>query len=414
MDLFNIITLLLVLSSIFGYINIRFLKLPAAIGLMVMALTFSILMLLINYINPAIFRTAENAVRQINFSDVVLNVMLSFLLFAGAMHTDSSLLRKERRSILLFSFFSILISTFIVASLLYGVVLLIGYKFDFIYCLLFGVLISPTDPIAVLGILTKAHVPRRIEINIVGESLFNDGIGVVIFLIILQIINTGIDKVSFSGVILLFIQEAVGGLLFGFVIGYSIYFLLKSIDHYETEVMITIAMVMGGYYLANKLHVSGPLAMVVAGLFTESRIRHYAMSSTTGLYVDKFWELIDVLMNAVLFVLIGLRLMVLDYKSIYLFIGIFAIPIVLFARYISIRLPLLLSKKWVALDKRGQLLMTWGGLRGGLAIAMALSISNETHKDMIVFITYIVVLFSILVQGLTVGKFAKRLYRSSK
>jgi len=413
MDLFTIITCLLVLSSIFGYINIRFLKLPATIGLMVLALAFSILLILINYINPAIFQAAENVIKQINFSDVVLNVMLSFLLFAGAMHTDSSLMRKERRSILLFSLFSILISAIIIASLLYGVILLTGYKFSFIYCLLFGVLISPTDPIAVLGILTKAHVPRRIEINIVGESLFNDGIGVVLFLIILQIINEGVDKVSFSGVILLFIQQAIGGLLFGFVIGYITFILLKPIDHYETEVMITIAMVMGGYYLANKLHVSGPLAMVVAGLFTENRIRHYAMSSTTSLYVDKFWELIDVLMNAVLFVLIGLRLLVLDYKNIYLFIGIAAIPIVLFARYISIRLPLLLSNKWIRLDRRAQLLMTWGGLRGGLAIAMALSITNEPHKDMIVFITYIVVLFSILVQGLTVGKFARRLYISS-
>jgi len=413
MDLFNIITYLLVLSSIFGYINIRFLKMPATIGLMVLALAFSILMLLINYMNPAIFQTAENVIKQINFSEVVLNVMLSFLLFAGAMHTDSSLMRKERRSILLFSLFSILISAIIIASLLYGVILLTGNKFSFIYCLLFGVLISPTDPIAVLGILTKAHVPRRIEINIVGESLFNDGIGVVLFLIILQIINEGVDKVSLSGVILLFIQQAIGGLLFGFVIGYITFILLKPIDHYETEVMITIAMVMGGYYLANKLHVSGPLAMVVAGLFTENRIRHYAMSSTTSLYVDKFWELIDVLMNAVLFVLIGLRLLVLDYKNIYLFIGIAAIPIVLFARYISIRLPLLLSNKWIRLDRRAQLLMTWGGLRGGLAIAMALSITNEPHKDMIVFITYIVVLFSILVQGLTVGKFARRLYSSS-
>jgi CPA1 family monovalent cation:H+ antiporter len=178
--------------------------------------------------------------------------------------------------------------------------------------------------------------------------------------------------------------------------------------------MITIAMVMGGYYLANKLQVSGPLAMVIAGLFTGTRIRHYAMSSTTSLYVDKFWELIDVLMNAILFVLIGLRLMVLEYKSIYLVIGIFTIPIVLLARYVSIKLPLLISNKWIRLDQKAQLLMTWGGLRGGLAIAMALSISNEQHKDMLVFITYIVVLFSILVQGLTVGRFARRLYSSPK
>jgi len=412
MNLFNVITFLLVLASAFAYINTRFLKMPSAIGLMTLSLIFSTVLLLLNYVHPATLLATKNAVNQINFSDVVLNVMLSFLLFAGALHTDSTLMRKERRSILLFSFFSIMISALIIALLLFGVVSLFGYKFNFIYCLLFGVLISPTDPIAVLGILTKAHVPKRIEINIVGESLFNDGIGVVMFLIIMQVINTGIDQISFSQVLLLFVREAIGGLLFGFVLGYIAFYLLKSIDHYETEVMITIAMVMGGYYLATKLHVSGPLAMVVAGLFTESRIRNFAMSSTTGLYVDKFWEIVDVLMNAVLFVLIGLRLMVLDYENIYLFTGIIAIPIVLMARYASIRLPLLFSKKWVVLDKRGQLLMTWGGLRGGLAIAMALSISNDANKDMIVFITYIVVVFSILVQGLTVGRFARRLYKS--
>jgi monovalent cation:H+ antiporter, CPA1 family len=410
MNLFNIITYLIVLSSVFGYINVRFLKMPGTIGLMVLSLIFSIIMLLVNYIDPQLFRSAEAVVQQINFTSVLLNVMLSFLLFAGALHTDSSLMRKESRTILLFAVMGVLISTFLIAVMLYGVIQFTGYKLDFIYCLLFGALISPTDPIAVLGILTKANVPKRIEINIIGESLFNDGIGVVIFIIILQIIHNGVEHVSFGNVFILFLQEAVGGLALGFAIGYIAYYLLKSIDHYETEVIITVAMVMGGYYLASKLHVSGPLAMVVTGLFTGSRIRQFAMSSTTGLYVDKFWELIDAIMNAILFVLIGLRLMVLDYSNTYLFIGLFAIPIVLLARYISIKLPLFISKKWVDLDKRGQLLMTWGGLRGGLSIAMALSLSNETHKDMIVFITYIIVLFSILVQGLTVEKFAKRLY----
>ena len=410
MNLFNIITYLIVLSSIFGYINVRFLKMPSTIGLMVLSIIFSIVMLLVNYIKPELFRPIEAVVQQINFTSVLLNVMLSFLLFAGALHADSSLMRKESRTILLFAVVGVLISTFLIALMLYGVVQLIGYKLDFIYCLLFGALISPTDPIAVLGILTKANVPKRIEINIVGESLFNDGIGVVIFIIILQVVHNGVEHVSFGNVFILFLREAVGGLAFGFAIGYITYYLLKAIDHYETEVMITIAMVMGGYYLASKLNVSGPLAMVVAGLFTGSRIKQYAMSSTTGLYVDRFWELIDAIMNAILFVLIGLRLMVLDYTNTYLFIGLFAIPIVLMARYLSIRLPLFISRKWVDLDRRGQLLMTWGGLRGGLSIAMALSLSNETHKDLIVFITYIIVLFSILVQGLTVEKFAKKLY----
>src|SRR6059058_1074649 len=291
MDLFNIITYLIVLSSLFGYMNVRFLKLPAAIGLMATAIIFSVVMILLNYFDPDIFHYAESVVQRINFSDVVLNVMLSFLLFAGALHTDTLLLQKETRSILLFSILGVLISTILIALMLFGVLHLIGYNLNFIYCLLFGALISPTDPIAVLGILTKANVPKKIEINIVGESLFNDGIGVVIFIIILQVIRNGIENISFGNVALLFVQEAIGGLAFGFIIGYSAYLLLKTIDDYETEVMITIAMVMGGYYLANKLHISGPLAMVVAGLFTRSHTKDRAMSSRTGLYIDRFWEL---------------------------------------------------------------------------------------------------------------------------
>lgn len=411
MELFNIITFLVVLSSIFGYINIRFLKMPATIGLMTLSIVFSAITILAYYIHPQLFQYAVNAVEQINFSSVLLNVMLSFLLFAGALHTDTSLLRKESRTIILFSVVGVIISTVIVAALIFGIVSLMGYRLDFIYCLLFGALISPTDPIAVLGILTKAGVPKRIETNIVGESLFNDGIGVVVFIIILEIIQQGVETVSFADVVLLFIREAFGGLAFGFVIGYVTYILLKSIDHYETEVMITIAMVMGGYYLANLLHISGPLAMVVAGLFSESRIKN-AMSSTTTLYIDKFWELIDAIMNAILFVLIGLRLMVLDYKNTYLLLGILAIPVVLVARYLSISLPLFLSKRQRLFNKKDRLLMVWGGLRGGLSIAMALSLSQNMHRDLLVFITYIVVLFSILVQGLTVGKFARRLYKT--
>ncbi len=240
--------------------------------------------------------------------------------------------------------------------------------------------------------------------------MFNDGVGVVIFIIILQIIRNGTDKVSFGEVVMLFFQEVIGGIVFGFAIGYVTYRLLKSIDDYGTEVMITLSMVMGGYYLANILHVSGPLAMVIAGLFTGSRSKNLAMSHTTEIYVDKFWELVDVIMNAVLFVLIGLRLMVLDYNNIYLIIGLLTVPIVLFSRYFSIRLPLFVLRKWIDFNKEDQLLMTWGGLRGGLSKAMALSLTSESHKDLIVFITYIIVLFSILVQGLTVGRFARRLY----
>lgn len=411
MDLLTIITLLIVLSSAFGYINVRFLKLPVTIGLMVLAIIFSVIMLIINYFNPQVFQFAETVVEQINFSKVLLDVMLSFLLFAGALHTDGSLLKAESRNILMFSVVGVLISTFLIATLLFYAIQLAGFELSYIYCLLFGSLISPTDPIAVLGILTKANVPKKIEINIVGESLFNDGVGVVIFTIILQVIRLGVDNISATDVAMLFVQEAIGGVVFGFVLGWAAYQLLKSIDNYETEVMITIAAVMGGYYLATLLHLSGPLAIVVAGLFMGNKAKDNAMSATSKLYVYKFWELIDVIMNAILFVLIGLRLMVLDFSYTSLIIGIIAIPLVLLSRYVSIKIPLLIAGKKSGIDSKQTLLLVWGGLRGGLSIAMALSLSREESKDLIVFITYIVVLFSILVQGLTVGHFAKRLYK---
>lgn len=411
MDLLTIITLLIVLSSAFAYINVRFLKFPTTIGLMILALIFSVIMLFINFINPDIFHFAETVVEEINFSKVLLDVMLSFLLFAGALHTDGASLRAERSNIIMFSVIGVLISTFIIATLLYYAVQVAGYNLGYIYCLLFGSLISPTDPIAVLGILTKANVPKKVEVNIVGESLFNDGVGVVIFTIILQIIRLGVDNVSAGDVVILFAQEALGGIAFGFLLGYGAYQLLKSIDNYEAEVMITISLVMGGYYLASLLHVSGPLAIVVAGLFTGNKSKQQAMSKTTETYIFKFWELIDVIMNAILFVLIGLRMMVLEFSYTALVTGLIAIPIVLIARYASIKIPIFIAGKRTGIERKHLLLLVWGGLRGGLSIAMALSLSGGESKDLLVFITYIVVLFSILVQGLSVGRFAHRLFK---
>jgi CPA1 family monovalent cation:H+ antiporter len=413
MDLLTTITLLVILSAVFGYVNTRFLKLPQTIGLMFMALVFSLLMIIADYFNPALFHYAEDLVNQINFSEVLLDVMLSFLLFAGALHTDVALLKAHRRSIILFSFVGVLLSTFIIGSLLFFVLQLIGTPIDFIYCLLFGALISPTDPIAVLGILTKSKVPKKLEINIVGESLFNDGIGVVIFLTIVEVTRSSTGEFHLGEAALLLLQEAGGGLLFGIALGYLMFLLLRSIDSYETEVIITLAGVMGGYLLANKLHISGPLAMVAAGLFTGNRSKKKAMSKTTELYVDKFWELIDVLMNAILFVLIGLRLIVLEFDTGYFVAGLIAIPVVLMSRYLSMRVPQFLLQKWIDIDQKAILLMTWGGLRGGLSIAMALSLVRTEPKEMIVTITYIVVLFSIMVQGLSMGKLVKKLYAAA-
>lgn len=414
MELFKILTLLIVISAIFGYINVRFLKMPTTIGLMIMALVFSLLMILFQFINPALTELARNLIEEIDFTTVLMDVMLSFLLFAGALHTNVGMINQEKRSIGMFALVGVVISTFLIGTAVYYLSQVLDLHTEFVYCLLFGALISPTDPIAVLGILTKSNIPKKIEINIVGESLFNDGVGVVIFFTILEIARLGVDNVTVMDVATLFVQEAIGGILFGLGLGFVMFKLLKSIDDYEVEVMITLALVMGGYFLAQQLHTSGPLAMVVAGLFMgSSGLKKDAMSETTELYVDKFWELVDVLMNAVLFVLIGLEILVLEFHPNYFLAGIAAIIIVLLARYVTIHFLLRISKKWVAVDKEAPLLMTWGGLRGGLSIAMALSLPTEWEvKPYIVFITYCVVLFSIIVQGLTLEKVVKRIYKA--
>jgi len=297
---------------------------------------------------------------------------------------------------------------------MYYLLQLFNFDVAFIYCLLFGALISPTDPIAVLGILKKANVPKKLETKIVGESLFNDGIGVVVFLTIYNIAQSGAGKISVSDVAFLFVEEVFGGIILGLILGWITYRLLKSIDNYEIEVIITLAMVMGGYLLASKIHFSGPLTMVVAGLVVgNDTIRESSMSEITEQYVDKFWELIDVFCNAILFVLIGLEMLILAYDQDYFFIGIITIGVVLLARYISLLLPVKLFSKKLDFVKNTNLIMTWGGLRGGISIALALSLADYMYRDLFLMITYIVVVFSILVQGLTVGKLVKSVTKSN-
>ena len=413
MGFYQIIEALVIISAIFAYINKRVLKFPITIGLMLLSTLLSFALLLIHFFSPGILAPITNIIQSLDFSTIVLDILLSFLLFAGALHVNYEDLKQNRISIILFAFFSVLISTFLVGGVLYFLTSLIGTQIDFLYCLLFGALISPTDPIAVLGILTKAKVPKRAEINIVGESLFNDGIGVVVFITLLSFINKGYENVNFIDIPIYFFKEAGGGVLLGFVIGYIIYYALKSIDDYEVEVMITLAAVMGGNWIAQSLHISGPLAMVVAGLMTGHKSKNEAMSDKTSLYVDKFWYLIDSLMNAVLFVLIGLKILSIKFEWSYLFIGLLTIPLLILCRYIALSIPFYLTKKWLSITKKTILLMTWGGLRGGLSIAMALSLSeNISVKNELVFITYVIVMFSIFIQGLTVEKVANKIYKA--
>ncbi len=410
MSIFTIITILVVLSSIFAYINVRFLRLPSTIGLMIMAIALTLLVLLVGMLDVRVINSAESLMRSIDLGELILDVMLSFLLFAGALHTDWGRLKEQAAPIITFATIGVLASTFVVGTLFFWVSNhLISYEIGYIYCLLFGALISPTDPIAVLGILKKIGVPKQLEVKFVGESLFNDGVGVVIFLTLFSIAERGIENVGAGEIGLLFAEEVLGGIALGLALGYITQKLTSTIDDYETEVMITLAIVMGGYLLASKLHFSGPLAVVVAGLFIGNSTRETAMSETTRTYLDRFWELVDVFLNAILFVLIGLELLIISFAPGYLTAGLIAIPLVLLSRYLVLKTPIYFFKDKLGFVNRTDLIMTWGGLRGGISVALALSLTNEMNREYLLTVTYIVVVFSIIVQGLTVEKLIKRL-----
>jgi CPA1 family monovalent cation:H+ antiporter len=413
MDIFTIITLLIVLSAVFGYINVRFLKLPDTIGLMLIALLFTLGIMGAGMVNPAITIFAADFIGQIDFQKALMEVMLSFLLFAGALHTDFSQLREQRWPILLFATLGVLTSTFLVGGLAFGILQFLGIGIPFIYCLLFGALISPTDPIAVLGILKQAGAPKKLEAKIVGESLFNDGIGVVVFLTIFSIAQSHSGEIHLSEVGWIFLEEVGGGIALGLALGVIAWQLLRTIDDYDIEILITLAIVMGGYLLASQLHFSGPLAVVVAGLFIgHDRFRTSTMSEMTERYIDKFWEILDVLLNAVLFVLIGLEIIILTFDSQYVIAGLLMIPTVLISRFLALSGPIAIFNRRLDFVPKTNLIMTWGGLRGGISIALALSISGGPERDLILMMTYIVVLFSIIVQGLTVGKLVKKVQGS--
>jgi len=411
MDLFTISSIVIALSALFGYINVRFLKLPNTIGLMLIAIVFTMILFATSLVNDSLYVAAENMVGQIEFDHVLLDILLGFLLFAGAMHTNFDQLKVQRWPILIFSTLGVVASTFITGGFVFYLLQFMGMGVPFIHCLLFGALISPTDPIAVLGILKQAGVPKKLETKIVGESLFNDGVGVVVFLTILGVAQGGAHGGGDAfDIAKLFGQEVLGGIVMGGLLGYGTFLLLRSIDDYDIEVMITLACVMGGYSLAHYLHLSAPLAMVVAGLVVgNDTVRGTSMSEITEQYVDKFWELIDMLLNAILFVLIGLEMLILTFNGKFVMAGLICIVLVLAARYISLFIPVKLFSKKLEFVPHTDWIMTWGGLRGGISIALALSLPVELSRDLFLIITYIVVVFSILVQGLTIGKFATKL-----
>jgi CPA1 family monovalent cation:H+ antiporter len=407
MSLIETITILVCLSAVFSYVNHRYIKLPVTIGLMAIALVMSLVLLLLGKLGYGIQAEAESFIRSIDFDETLLHGMLSFLLFAGALHINLDDLLEQKWFIGTLACLGVVVSASIVGALTYLLLGWIGLPIPFIGCLLFGALISPTDPIAVLGILKNAKAPKQLEIKITGESLFNDGVGVAVFLVLLAVVETG--TITPGSIALLFVQEALGGAAIGLALGYLTYMMLKSINQHHVEILLTLALVMGGYALADAVHASGPIAVVVSGLLIGNQGRHLAMSETTREYLDTFWELIDELLNAVLFVLIGLEVLALTFKTAYLEAGLIAIPLVLFARFVSVSLPVQAFRLFQEFTERATMILTWGGLRGGISVAMALSLPPSSYRDVLITMTYIVVVFSILVQGLTI----ERLVRAS-
>lgn len=409
MSISEILSVTIVLTAVFAYINHRVIKWPPTIGIMVISLVTSVLFIALGKLYPSLSGKAHQLVLSIDFQNVLMNFMLSFLLFAGAIHIDADQLKKEKWPILILSTAGTLISTAIVGVITWLLFTLFHLPVPLIDCLLFGALISPTDPIAVLAILRKARIPASLELKISGESLFNDGVAVVVFVTLLEAAHTGSTTVNYAGIGKIFLQEAIGGILFGAALGYAGYYALRPINDYKVEVLTTVAMVMGGYFIAGLLHVSGPLAMVVAGIITGNKIKRQALSAVSRDYLSKFWELIDEILNAVLFLLVGLEILLIKVNLVVLVIGIISILVVLFARWISVFLPILLLRFKIRFESHAVAILTWGGLRGALSVALAISLTPAMHHDELLLITYMVVVFSILVQGLTIGSFARGL-----
>ncbi len=402
MSLVETITVLVCLSALFSYVNERFLQLPATIGLMALGLSVSLVMVALGMLGMPLHRQAVAFMQRIDFNETLMHGLLSFLLFAGALHFNVRDLFGQKWFIGTLASVGIALSTCLVGILTYYAFRLVDLEISFLYCLLFGALISPTDPIAVLGILKKAGAPKSLETKIVGESLFNDGVGVVVFVVLLGVAARGVTDPMDVG--LLFLEEAGGGALLGTALGFLTASMMATIDDYRVEILLSLALVMGGYALANALHMSGPIAVVVAGLVIGSHARQSAMSETTRRYLDTFWELVDELLNAVLFVLIGLEVLALTFEGRYLAAGLIMIPIVLMARLVSVALPLYLFRLWRRFSPHAATILTWGGLRGGISVAMALSLPPGQVRDAIVGVTYVIVAFSILVQGLTIER----------
>lgn len=409
MTIFSAISLIITLSALLSYINHKWLKLPATIGVMVLSLFIGISLKITALFYPELIEPIRTHLKAFDFSSFVLNIILCFLLFAGALHVKFSDLKEAKTTVISYATIGVLISTLFIGYAGQFIFGLLGIQVDLIVCLLFGALISPTDPIAVIGILSKYSIPKKLKVEIIGESLFNDGVGVVVFAVIYSVMQLGIESFTFNNVAEIFAKEVFGGIAIGLGVGYVGYRLMKSIDHYQSEILISLAIVMGGYSLAHSVHASGPLAMVIAGLIIGNIGKREAMSDLTAEYVDKFWELVDEICNTILFVLIGLEIFLIHLEWYYLLIGSIFIVLTLLARFISLLPSYLVFNRKEERKVLGLGVLTWGGLRGGISIALVLSLANKTpHSELLLVITFSIVVFSILVQGLSISKLLKK------
>ncbi|MEN8007423.1 MAG: sodium:proton antiporter [Candidatus Krumholzibacteriota bacterium] len=420
MSLFDIIAVLMTLAALFGYINHRWLKLEPTVGLLMISLASSLGIMGLHWIFPhlEIVNQIQQVVGGIDFNEALMHGMLGFLLFAGALHVDLEYFVRRKGTIASLATVGLLTSTFLVGWLSWLLFNGLGMEISFLACLVFGSLISPTDPIAVMGTLKTLQAPKDLEANIAGESLFNDGVAVVVFtgLVTLLAAQTGHGgghgghggEFGASQLAVFFLREAGGGSVLGLVCGYVAYRLMLSIDDYKVEVMLTLALVMGSYSLAWALHVSGPIAVVVAGILIGNRGRAFAMSEEVADYLEKFWELLDEILNALLFMLIGVEVLVVAFSGRGLLAGLVVIFIVLLARFVSVLVPIKIIGLRSQFPPGVVRILTWAGLRGGISVALALSLPPSPEKNIILTSTYMVVLFSIMVQGMTVKKVLRK------
>ncbi|MBT6508820.1 MAG: sodium:proton antiporter [Alphaproteobacteria bacterium] len=413
---FDIAAVIVVLAAVFGYLNHKTIKLPHTVGLVVIALAASLVVLAIDALVPGwdLGGEVRGVMASIDFSDTLMEGLLSFLLFAGALHVDLSAILSRKWVIVLMATVGTVISTFLIGGATWLAVGLLGLDLPLIYCLVFGALIAPTDPVAVLGILKRTRVPPTLEAKIAGESLFNDGVGIVIFTILAGIAagTGGEDDVDAGSIALLFVVEALGGVALGLITGFIAFKILKTVDEHNIEVMITLALVMGGFALAHQLHVSGPIAMVCAGLLIGNLGTRFAMSEVTREHTTSFWSLIDEILNSALFLLIGFEVVAITLTGNVFVLGLIAIPVVLASRFVSVAIPVVLLKAFGRSFTGGAIrVLTWGGLRGGISVALVLSLPATAQREILLTVCYMVVLFSIIVQGLSMEAVIKRIVK---